>query len=389
MELDDLLNALDRSAANLAKLEAVWERAAPFIPHGPARGSHPEYDDLSRTWNDLLVGLPKIDGWTITDALPDIDEVGAALIDYMEIGEPAFSVWEASEQPERDLAEYRFRLNRARRRAARQRLQELVALVEATLARLLSAAARDSQDRLEGLEVEVLSNAIGEIERLVGDTAERRGRWSDLHRHMYFGQGHDWQDVRDFDWPSVKADIEAAAFSDADPLPVPDMDLGEAASGRLTGRATIALPWERLTDDGLERLLYDLFRDLPDYQNVQWLMHTNAPDRGRDLSVERVLRGSTGAVRTERVIVQAKHWLKKSVAPADVSATLTAVKLWEPPVVRGLIVATTGRFTADAVAWAEQHNDRGGVPFIDLWPESTLETLLAQKPHLAAAHGLR
>jgi len=43
----------------------------------------------------------------------------------------------------------------------------------------------------------------------------------------------------------------------------------------------------------------------------------------------------------------------------------------------------------DAVAWAEQHNNGGAAPFIELWPESKLETLLAQKPYLAAAHGLR
>jgi hypothetical protein len=35
------------------------ERAAPFIPTGAILGcSHPEYDDLSRNWKDLLAGLP-------------------------------------------------------------------------------------------------------------------------------------------------------------------------------------------------------------------------------------------------------------------------------------------------------------------------------------------
>lgn len=56
---------------------------------------------------------------------------------------------------------------------------------------------------------------------------------------------------------------------------------------------------------------------------------------------------------------------------------------------RGIVIATSGRFTADAVTWAERHNAEGAVPFIDLWPDSQLETLLAQRPHIAAAHGLR
>ncbi|MFL6119605.1 restriction endonuclease [Actinophytocola sp.] len=389
MELDDLLNAMDRAAANLAKLEDVWRRARAFIPTGPARGSHPEYDDLRRAWSDLLSGLPQIDGWTITDDLPDSDEIGQMFIDYFEISEPPIGAFEAGEQPAKDLAEYRYRLNRARRRAARERLAQLTTVIDASLPRLLVDVARDSQARLEGPEVDQITTAVDEIERLLGDTAQRRGRWSDLHRHLHFGQGHDWYDIAEFDWPSVRPDIEASTLADSDPLPVPDIDLGQAAAGHLTGTATTALPWDRLDDDGYERLLFDLLRSFPEHDNVQWLMQTRAPDRGRDLSLDRVLRDSTGSARHERVIVQAKHWRKKSVGPADVSNTLTVARLWEPPVIRGLIIATTGRFTADAVDWTEKHNNTGAAPLIELWPDSRLESLLAQKPHLTASHGLR
>jgi hypothetical protein len=389
VELDDLLNAMDRTEANLAKLEAVWRRAASFIPKEPARGSYPVYDDLRRDWVDLLPGLPPIDGWTITDPLPDIDELGQSFIDYLDIGEPPFGAYETGEQPGKDLAEYRYRLNRARRRAARERLQQLTVTIDTALPRLLAGVPRDSWERLEGPAVDQVTAAVDEIERLMGDTAQRRGRWRDLHRHLYFGQGHDWHDIHELDWPSVRSDVEGADTSDVEPLPVPDMDLGQASAGHLTGTATIGLPWDRLDDDGFERLLYDLLRAFPEHQNVQWLMQTRAPDRGRDLSLDRVLRYSTGSVRTERVIVQAKHWLKKSVGPAEVSATVAAIKLWQPPVVRGLVIATSGRFSADAVAWAEQHNNDGATPLIELWPESRLETLLAQKSYLAAVHGLR
>jgi len=389
VELDDLLTAMDRTEANLAKLEDVWSRAASFIPAGPARGSDPEYDDLGRAWMDLLSGLPPIDGWTITDPLPDIDALGQSFIDYMDIGEPPFAAYEAGEQPGKDIAEYKYRLNRARRRAARERLQQLTAIIDTALPRLVDKVPRNSSERLEGADVDEVTVAVREIERLMGNTTQRRGRWDDLHRHLYFGQGHDWHDIHQLDWPSVRSDVQGAALSDTDPLPVPAIDLGQVSDGHLTGTATIALAWDRLGDDGFERLLYDLLREFPEHHNVQWLMQTRAPDRGRDLSLDRVLHDSTGGVRGERVIVQAKHWLKKSVGPVDVAATVAAVKLWQPPVVRGLVIATSGRFSADAVAWAEQHNNDGGVPFVELWPESKLETLLAQKPYLAAAHGLR
>lgn len=80
---------------------------------------------------------------------------------------------------------------------------------------------------------------------------------------------------------------------------------------------------------------------------------------------------------------------KRSVRPTEVAETVGVIKLWEVPVIRGLIIATSGRFSADAVSWAEQHNHQGTMPFIELRAENELETLLAQKPHLASAHGLR
>ena len=388
MDLNELLDVMDRAAANLKRPEAVWRRAEPFIPEGPARGSSIEYDDLCRVWRDLLAGLPPVDGWTVTAELPDIDAVGQAFIDYLDIGEAPFVLMEANGEPARQLAEYRFRLDRARRRAGRERLQQLVGIVNTLLPGLLAEVAPDSTDTLDNAVTAEVKSAVTEIERLLGDTT-RRGRWSDLHRHMRFGQGHDWHDIAEFDWPSVKIDIEAAGFSDLDPLPVPDVDLGQAASNHPAGGATVGLNWSALDGAAFERVLFDLLVAIPGYQNVQWLMHTNAPDRGRDLSAESVLQDGAGRVRTERVIVQAKHWQSKAVALSDVNSAVASVALWEPPRVHTLIVATSGRFTTDAVSWAENRNQAGTPPYIDLWPESQLEMVLARHPYLAAAHHLR
>lgn len=49
---------------------------------------------------------------------------------------------------------------------------------------------------------------------------------------------------------------------------MPDIDLGTAAASALTGPATLALPWDVLSDEGLERLMFDLLATLPGYQNV-------------------------------------------------------------------------------------------------------------------------
>ena len=205
---------------------------------------------------------------------------------------------------------------------------------------------------------------------------------------MHFGEGHDWHDVYLMDWPSVKADIESGASAETDPLPVPAIDLGQAAADNPTGSVTTSLAWDHLDDDGFERLLYDLLRDVPEHENVQWMTKTRATDRGRDLSLDRMLKDGSGGVRSERVVVQAKHWLSKSVGPDDVQNTLARVQIFRPKF-RALLVITSGRFSIDAVAYAEQHNEIGMAPFIDLWPDSKLETLLALRPGMVAAYNLR
>lgn len=180
-----------------------------------------------------------MNGWTITDPLPDMDDVGRAFIDYAEIAELPRGAWDAVEQPTRDLAEYKYPLGRARRRAARERLRQLVTAIDVELQQLLMNVPRNSTVVLTGPVADELRSTVGEIERLIADTVERRGRLGDLHRHLHFGEGHDWHDINEFDWPTVKPDIEAGAFTDVDPLPVPEIDIGEAAADTFVGAVTV------------------------------------------------------------------------------------------------------------------------------------------------------
>jgi hypothetical protein len=389
MNLDELLQVMDRTAANLAKLQAIWDRAEPMIPSEPQRGTTREYEDMRRAWIPLLAGLPLIDGFTVTEDLPDIDAAGQSLLEYFEIGEPAFDFMNELEEPGRQLDEYRFRLAQARRRAIHDRLDSLVTTINASLAQITDSVAQDSIEIVDDSRTKAVGASIIEIERLLGDTTQRKGRWNDLNRHLRFSEGHDWHDIAELDWPSVRVDVEAASLSESDPLPVPKIDLGVAASEKPAGGASVGFDWSVLDDDRFERLLFDLLRGFPNYQNVEWLMRTRAPDRGRDLSAEHVSRDDGGTTRTDRIIVQAKHWMSKSVAPTDIQTCLAALSLWEPPVIRTLVIATSGRFTTDAVAIVERHNDEGKRPFIDLWADSRLETLLSQRPDLIASYGLR
>jgi hypothetical protein len=65
------------------------------------------------------------------------------------------------------------------------------------------------------------------------------------------------------------------------------------------------------------------------------------------------------------------------------------MKLWEPPRVDILIIATSGRFTTDAIQYVENINQSDTALHIELWAESHLEMLLASRPALIGEFGLR
>jgi hypothetical protein len=235
-----------------------------------------------------------------------------------------------------------------------------------------------------------LVTAIGEIERLLGpDLIQTHDRWADLRRHLGFAQGCDFHDIAEFDWPAVRPDVEASLYGELEPLPVAVDDLGVLVEAEPAGPVTTELAWDVLDDDDYERLIYNLLLSASGYENPQWLMKTRAPDRGRALSVDRVICDPLGETRRERVIVQCRHWRTQSMAVADCSAVVAQMALWEPPRVDVLIFATSGRFTADAVSWIEKHNQDGKAPRIEMWPNSRLETLLAARPSIVREFRLR
>lgn len=140
--------------------------------------------------------------------------------------------------------------------------------------------------------------------------------------------------------------------------------------------------WGGLTADDFERLLFLLFSCTDAYEHTEWLMKTRAPDGGRDISTWRVVRDPLVGPSRLRVVVQCKHWLSKSVAPEEIMNVGGQMKLWEPPRVDEVIVASSGRFTQDAVKWAAKHNEDGIRPRVVLWAESHLESLLASRADL-------
>lgn len=156
-----------------------------------------------------------------------------------------------------------------------------------------------------------------------------------------------------------------------------------------TGLPIIALKWENINPGEFERLIFNLLSDAPEYCNVQWLTQTKAPDGGRDISATKTVNDSLSGRRALRVIIQCKHWRSKSIGPNEVTKLLAQTDLLEHPTVDELVIATTGRFTTQAVNWIDKHNDGRKTPLITMWPDSRLEELLAARPQLVAAFQLK
>lgn len=162
------------------------------------------------------------------------------------------------------------------------------------------------------------------------------------------------------------------------------VQIADAYVAAPAGLAVVALKWDTINEDQFERLIFNFVSNAPGYSNAQWLTNTNAPDRGRDISATKTFEDSLGGTWVLRVIIQCKHWRSKSIGLDEVSTLVRQMDLWEPPKVDELVIATTGRFTSDAVTWIEKHNYGGEKPRIAMWPDSHLEMLLATRRQLVA-----
>lgn len=389
MDLEQALQQFDAVEANIEKIAGAWERLRALIPQGyffqgAGDPTANEYRRLCYEFSDLLAGLPEIDGWTVTSLPMDFDDIGRSRLDVEEIGEfeAKLSLESRIDEPATELDEYRIRFTRKRRELVRRRLEELVGFVDGIIATpaLKGAAVWFGWGKLRELS--------GELERLLGSEASGQA-WSDFRRHMSFAMEVDYHDIKERDWPVIRRQIHKCIYDASVPTAVAVKDLGLLVQSQPSGPVSTKIGWKAIDDEAFENLVFDLVIDTRGYENPQWLMQTNAPDRARDISVTRVHDDALIGVLRQRMIIQCKHWLSKSVADTDIANALTKMAHWEPPAVDIMVVATTGRFTADAVRWVEQHNHQGKRPLIELWPENAIERMLARRAPLVVKYGLR
>ncbi len=391
--LNAALRHFEAAEANLIKIEKVLGEIEAAIPNGIAFGENPEYEENCRSFDALLNSLPKIDRWKPSIALMELDEIAQNRFDAQEVGEIecVVSVERQIGEPAKLLREYRHRFNQKRRELIRDALTELIDAIDANLRELSKLLQEDTESNgtIENTEFDQLKENVAQINTLLGSSVTKPARWSDLHRHMHFGMFGDLHDIVEHDWPSVKAGLRKSLYGEREPVPVEVEDLGALVSKKPRGPVATKLLWETLTDEDFERLIFALISSEQGYENPEWLMKTNAPDRGRDLSVYRVHSDALGGTIRQRVIIQCKHWLSKSVGPSEIGMLREQMRLWEPPRVDVHVIATSGRFTSDAVAMIEKQNHSDSALRIEMWPESHLERLLASRPAIIAEFSLR
>lgn len=392
MDLNEALKQFEAVEANLCKLERLWGQIKELLPTGNEIQVKDEdqYRSLLRSFSTIAKAMPKIDGVGLEERFLDPAEIIQGSIDCLELGEfdAALSFSNAIFGQGEILEAYRFRMESKRRELARQGVNTICGAIEESLSKLEEPAKSLRENaRMPEEEWQVLTSLFKSIDALLGKSVRRPPAWAVMSRHLSFGVRVDYDDIILKDWPSVRQWLERALYGESDPLPVAVSDLGDLVRAKPKGPVSTELGWSQLSPADFERLVFNLIDRTKGYVNPQWLTDTNAPDRGRDLSVERVSEDDLTGSRRYRIILACKH--TRSVNLSVLAGLREQMKRWEPPRVDELIVVTTGRFTTDAIDYAERHNHGQEVMRLELWPGSHLERLLASRPELIAEFALR
>lgn len=392
MDLNSALKQFEAVEANLEKLDRTWKQIRELLPEGGSVtvSDSGKYLALQRSFDHIAKSLPKIDGFEFDLCLLDPDDIARGNIDCLELGEIDASISFSREifRQEEVLEEYRFRMESKRRELARQTIESLSSEIESLLLNFKEPAEKlKINEPMPDAEWQKLKSLYKSIDALLGNSFQRGLRWNDMARHLGFGVRQDYEDIVEHDWPIIKQWLERSLYGEADPLPVSTSDLGELVRAKPQGPVSTELDWSSLSPVDFERLIFNLIDRTSGYVDPQWLTHTNAPDRGRDLSVTRVTQDPLTGTRTKRVILACKH--TDSINLPTVTALKEQMKLWGPPRVDELIIVSSGRFTTDAVDYIEKHNRGDEVMRIEMWANSQLERLLANRPELIANFHLR
>lgn len=259
--LNAALRQFEAIEANLGKAERLLGELMGAVPQGIWFGSTAEYDQTWREFHDIIETLPKIDGWKAEIYVMNLDEVAQQRLDASELGEIEFtiSVETRINEPPKQLAEYRYRFNKKRRQLVRDAINELIDRSDQRVRQLTPLTEADEgQQLVDSPDFEGLKADVAELAMLLGSSIPKPPRWSDLNRHLAFGQYGDLRDIVQHDWPAVSAGLRKSMYGDNEAIPVDVEDLGALVNEQPRGHVATRLKWEVLNDDEFERLIFTL-----------------------------------------------------------------------------------------------------------------------------------
>jgi hypothetical protein len=120
----------------------------------------------------------------------ELDAIAQCRLDAWEVGEIdcQMSTEQAISAPGRELREYRFDLDRARRRLVRQSIGEAMAQIDSDL-RMLKASpdySKEAGSPVGASEWQSLKKNVDALAMMLGKDMPRRSRWSDLVLQRHF-----------------------------------------------------------------------------------------------------------------------------------------------------------------------------------------------------------
>jgi hypothetical protein len=221
--VNEVLRQFEITEANVAKLEEILAAITELTPTGLYFGRDRQHEDRIRAYGDVLQALLAIDGWKPKHIPLDINSVGELRLDAAEVGEitAESAVPQQLDQPEKELAEYRHKLNKKRRQVIRSTMQDLIAKTDAVLVTLKPASESNPENDSVGDPAwEKLKKCVSAIDMLLGSGLPRPPRWADLRRHLSFGLVQELRDIIRLDWPEVKKGLQQNLYHADEPIPV-------------------------------------------------------------------------------------------------------------------------------------------------------------------------
>lgn len=170
--LNSALRHFEAAEANLVKAEKVLSEIDASIPTGIVFGGNLDHETNCRNFDELLVALPKIDGWKPSIYLMELDDIAQSRLDAQEVGEIEclISIERQINEPSKLLRDYRYRFNQKRRELIRDALVELIDSIDANL-RILSPLVDNestSNDVVNHLKFEEIKQSVAQINTLLG-----------------------------------------------------------------------------------------------------------------------------------------------------------------------------------------------------------------------------